>query len=67
MNSVKNLFCRHRPAERGEQRLPSGKNIFDFVEGEALTLNVDVAFAAHHVTVGTRLRLIATDRSRTAR
>ena len=65
MNKVENLFCSHRAAERGEQRLPSGKNVFDFVEREALTLNVDVALAADHVTVGTRLRLITTDRSRT--
>ena len=63
MNNVEDLFGRQRGAEGGEERLPSRKNVFDFIEGEALALNVDEAFATDHVRVGTRLGLIAEQRA----
>lgn len=49
MNSTENLFRGHRRAKGGEQGLPSRKNVFDFIEGKALSLNVDVSFTADHV------------------
>jgi hypothetical protein len=64
MNSTENLFGGHRRAKRGEQSLPSRKNVFDFIEGKALSLNVNVSFTADHVCIGTGLWLIAIARER---
>ena len=49
MNSIENLFGGHRRAKGGDKRLPSRQNVLDFVEGKALSLNVDVSFTADHM------------------